>query len=122
MADSVILNASGVPEGQYSIKFLQGMVTRMGVGYHRYGSIDFHRADWLKTAEERVKKYQETGNTEWLMDAANFLMVEFMSPKHPDAHFRATEHSESPGYITPEGHRRTSTPEKPQTSYRREGD
>jgi hypothetical protein len=27
-------------------------------------------------------------------------MIEFMRPTHPNAHFRATESTESPGYIT----------------------
>lgn len=46
---------------------------------------------------ERLKKYEETGNTEWLVDAANFLMLEWKCPQHPEAHFRATNSDESPG-------------------------
>jgi hypothetical protein len=51
----------------------------------------------LENALIRTEKYKDTGNTEWLVDAANFLMFEFMYPKHRKAHFRATEGGESPG-------------------------
>lgn len=37
------------------------------------------------------------GNTEYLVDAANFLMIEFMHPAHPKAHYRATDKEGSPG-------------------------
>lgn len=42
-----------------------------------------------------VDKYIEMGNTEFLCDAANYLMFEFMYPQHEKAHFRATDSSES---------------------------
>jgi hypothetical protein len=31
------------------------------------------------------------------MDAGNCAMIEFMFPQHPNAHFRATDSTESPG-------------------------
>lgn len=49
------------------------------------------------TAEERLRLYRETDNTEWLVDLANFAMIEYMHPSHPQAHFRATGSNESPG-------------------------
>jgi len=45
----------------------------------------------------RMRKYAETGNTEWLIDAANFAMIEFMHPRHPHAHFTGTDDDASPG-------------------------
>jgi hypothetical protein len=39
------------------------------------------------------------GNAEYLVDAANFLMIEFMHPAHPAAHYRATDASGSPGRV-----------------------
>jgi hypothetical protein len=32
-----------------------------------------------------------------VIDLANYAMIEFMHPRHPEAHFRATESRESPG-------------------------
>jgi hypothetical protein len=37
------------------------------------------------------------GNTEYLIDAANYCMIEFLYPKHPDAFFRPTDSDESNG-------------------------
>lgn len=46
-----------------------------------------------------VNKYIATGNTEYLVDAANYAMFEFMYPQHPNAHFRATDSHESAGIV-----------------------
>lgn len=46
-----------------------------------------------------IKKYADTGNTEYLVDAANYAMFEFMYPQHPEAHFRATDSHESAGIV-----------------------
>lgn len=93
-------------DSEFSEPFVQGMRDRMQVSYHKYGPVADARDkfDFIQSCKDRLKKYQETGNTEWLMDAANFAMIEFMFPSHPDAHFRATESKESPGrYAFSEG-------------------
>jgi hypothetical protein len=41
----------------------------------------------------------EPGNAEYLVDAANFLMIEFMHPAHPNAHYAATDKEGSPGRV-----------------------
>jgi hypothetical protein len=33
------------------------------------------------------------------MDVANFAMIEFMLPRHPQAHFKGTDDDGSPGRI-----------------------
>ena len=43
------------------------------------------------------KDKQDTGNTENLLDAGNGLLVEFVYPDHPKAHFRSQSSEESPG-------------------------
>ena len=45
------------------------------------------------------KKYNSTGNTEYLVDASNYLMFEFMYPQHPKAHFKATDSKDSAGIV-----------------------
>jgi hypothetical protein len=85
---------------QYDEKFFEYMRNRMKVSFYKYGDIRDaypHKVDALANMWERVKKYKETGNTEWLVDAANFLMIEFMLPSIPGAEFRATDSNESPG-------------------------
>lgn len=39
----------------------------------------------------------KAGNTEYLIDAANFFMIEFNSPQAPKAKFVATDFMQSPG-------------------------
>lgn len=80
--------------------FWEKMKSRMKTSWYKYGNVENNypdKVDALKTMQERVKLYQETGNTEWLVDAANQLMIEFTYPSHPKAHFRATDSEESPG-------------------------
>lgn len=85
---------------EYSPDFFDGMKNRMLMSYHKYGPIKDaypHKVNALESLSQRINKYLETGNTEWLIDAANFCMIEFMLPSHPKAYFKATDSNESPG-------------------------
>ena len=53
--------------------------------------------DGILFVEHNLALYIETGNTAYLVEAANGAMYEYMHPKHPDAHYRATRSNESPG-------------------------
>jgi adenylate kinase family enzyme len=78
------------------------MADRMAVSWCKYGLVaDAYptRADAIASLHKRLEKYAETGNTEWLMDVANFAMIEFMRPRHSQAHFRGTDSHESPGRV-----------------------
>lgn len=84
------------------VQFLQRMVNRIIMSHFKYGPAKDQypeQAQALPNIYERVKMYEETGNTEWLVDAANFSMLEYMFPSHPDAHFRETDSDESPGIV-----------------------
>lgn len=86
--------------------FLGYMRNRMDQSRGKYGELSFEKAkltDQIRSMIARVKKYEQTGNTEWLVDAANFLMIEFLFPQHHEAHFRATSSSESPGVVLSDG-------------------
>jgi hypothetical protein len=96
---------AGAPT-QVSPEFLQGMTDRMAVSFHKYGDIrDAYPddVDAIQSLFQRLVRYEEDGNTEWLMDVANFAMIEFMFPRHRDAHYRATDSDESPGRIRTDG-------------------
>jgi hypothetical protein len=88
---------TSVPESEMNTEFLQGMIDRRAVGYHKYGSAFNKKSDYLRDIGLRVSKYINTGNTEWLMDVAVFAWLEFQRPSVEDAHFRATDSNESPG-------------------------
>lgn len=96
-----------VPVNQIDEMFIQGCLDRMATSYFKYGSTrapDWPRkANMLASAQLRINKYLETGNTEWLMDASNYIQIEFMNPAHPDAHFRSTDGDESPGNVMADG-------------------
>lgn len=86
---------------EYSEEFDRLRKNRVEVSYHKYGSAKDNFGQHLVNAIEShdlcIKKYQETGNTEYLLDAANYLMFEYMYPNRRDAYFKATNSSESAG-------------------------
>jgi hypothetical protein len=89
-----------LPATEFNEDFVQGMRDRCAVSFHKYGPVAVameNGADFMAALGKRLEKYKETGNTEWLMDVANYAMFEFMYPSHPQAHFRATDDDESPG-------------------------
>ena len=53
----------------------------------------------LPTMELCIEKYKKTGNTEYLCDAANYLMFEFTWPQVPGAYFKATDSKDSAGIV-----------------------
>jgi len=87
---------------EYSEEFDTLRKNRMVISYHKYGAMRANyktekAIDAIKSMEMRIQKYKDTGNTEFLVDAANFAMIEYIYPQHPKAHFRATDSGESPG-------------------------
>ena len=94
------------PETEYSPGFIQGMVNRMAVSYHKYGALEIaypHKLSALHTLDAAIAKYRESKNTEYLIDAANYLMIEFMHPSVDGAHFEGTDHDRSIGRMSNQG-------------------
>jgi len=93
------------------------MVNRMAVSHYKYGKIDGNApgVDELKSGLQRAAMYDtrylkskkiwkgctskplNTGNTENLLDTANFMLLEYLFPKHREAEFEAQPSSASPG-------------------------
>lgn len=88
---------------EYSEEFDRLRKNRVETSYYKYGPARKNFANWnvqaIPTMERCIKKYQETGNREYLLDAANYLMFEYMFPQHKKAHFRATSSDESAGIV-----------------------
>ena len=81
---------------EWSYKFEELQKKAMVMSYYKYGKINQnHKQDNLMDAvsnlKKRLERYEETGNTEFLVDVANFAMIEFMCPQHPKAHFKGTD-------------------------------
>lgn len=89
-----------VPTTEFSQQFLQGMLDRMAVSYAKYGAVaDAYprKVDALQSLQVRLQKYAQTGNMEYLMDAGNFAMIEFIAPGQEGAYYAPTDASGSPG-------------------------
>lgn len=100
------MQVRGAPDSEFSEPFVEGMRDRMAVSFHKYGLVRDgfpERVDVVASAKGRLTMYEKTGNGEWLIDAANFLMIETMAPRHMGYHFRGTDADESIGRVTAEG-------------------
>ena len=54
-------------------------------------------AQAYKCIRERLELYEKTHNTEYLVDVANFAMIEFKYPAFADAKYTPTDSDKSPG-------------------------
>lgn len=90
-------------ETEFDMRFVDLMQAAMSLSFYKYGVLAAgvpEKTDSLKSLEKRIAKYRETGNVEWLVDVANFAMMEFMHPAHPQAHYKPTDGLETPGIFT----------------------
>ncbi len=90
-------------ETEYSKQFDKLRENRVSVSFYKYGSAKNNFGDNLTSAIANISlclsKYSQTHNTEYLVDAANYCMFEFMYPKYEDAYFKATGSEDSAGIV-----------------------
>lgn len=89
-----------VPETEFSEDFIQGMADRMAVSYFKYGAAPEaypNKVNAIESLRKRLAKYESTKNLEWLIDVANFAMIEFMYPSLNKAYYKPTDSDKSPG-------------------------
>lgn len=85
-----------IKEMQISEDFLQKMRNRAMFAFFRYGGSNLTNGlvfDQVEEAGKKITRYLRTGNTENLVDAANYCMVAYMSDNHPDKHFESQDDS-----------------------------
>lgn len=86
---------------EYCDRFDELRQNRVALSYYKYGTavdnFGMGLVNALDSHDLCIKKYLATGNTEYLCDAANYLMFEFMYPQKDGAYFRATDSGESAG-------------------------
>ena len=70
--------------------FFQCMINRLLVGKHRHGKAD-RSQDYLFRLKGVLGHYERTGNQEFLVDVANYAMLECMHPSHPESHFESSD-------------------------------
>ena len=76
---------------EYSRDFDKKRLNAIKVSYHKYGPAKENfasgRVDAIASLRKKLSAYEKTGNTDYLVDVANYAMFEFMYPLHPNAHY-----------------------------------
>lgn len=99
--------SAGVPLTEFDPDFIVRMMSAMMVSFHKYGRVaDAYplKFDAASDVRARMSKYRQTGNKHYLVDAANFAMIEAMHPGR-EASFGSNDAADSPGRTTASGHR-----------------
>jgi hypothetical protein len=78
-------------ESEWSNEFETLMRNRLVVGGLRYGKFGKSSFRYMQSLRAHLESYEKTGNTERLVDIANYAMLEFAEPSHPRAHFKAVD-------------------------------
>ena len=84
-------------ETEWCLEFIELMRNRLIMGAFRYGTQEqqahkmIHRIESLR---KRLDAYEAEGNLEHLVDFAAIAMAEYMHPKHPHAHWAASDDAE----------------------------
>lgn len=90
-----------IESSEYSKEVDKMRYNRVEQSFHKYGSARNNFGDKLVNALESSKmcvdKYKQTKNKEYLLDAMNYLMFEFMYPQMDGVYFKATSSEESAG-------------------------
>ena len=82
---------------EWSDTFEMLMRNRLIMGAFRYGTQEqqcdkvIHRIESLR---KRLDDYEATGRLEHLIDFAAIAMAEYIHPKHPNAHWQASDDTE----------------------------
>lgn len=81
---------------EWSSEFEQLCRNRLIMAALRYGLLEEKKRsgskwDLLGAITEKIKLYSQTGNTEYLVDAANYCQLEFVCGQHPNKHFHALD-------------------------------
>ena len=79
---------------EWSPEFERLMRNRLVMGALRYGRIQDNRGKKylrVKDAIRRLNEYEEGGNLEHLVDAANLILLEFECGAHPKKHFNSVD-------------------------------
>ena len=84
----------------FSEEFVNKMRNAIEMSHYKYGWMSNtypELAQAVKCIQERLDLYNETHNTEYLIDIANFAMIEYKHPSYEDAKYTPTDSNKSPG-------------------------
>lgn len=82
---------------EYSERFDEIRKNMIVTSYYKFGPVKKnYTGNYLQaipSLKNKLADYEATGNTEFLADVANFAMIEFMYPQHPNGHYEGTDGS-----------------------------
>lgn len=84
----------------FSNEFIEKMKNAIETSHYKYGWASKtypELAQAWKCIAERLDMYNKTHNKEYLIDVANFAMLEYLYPAYGDAKYTPTDSSDSPG-------------------------
>jgi hypothetical protein len=94
--------SKAILQTEFSEEFVEWMKRAMTLSFYKYGKLKDaypNKIDAIASLKKRLEKYERDGNSEWLIDVANFAMIEFMHPRHEKAHFAAQSSEQSIGRV-----------------------
>lgn len=87
---------------EYSEEFDKLRKNRVNISFYKYGAARDNfasgRVDAIGSLELCLEKFKKTGNTEYLVDAANYAMFRYMYPMSNE-YFKATDSKDSAGTV-----------------------
>lgn len=87
-------------KSEYSEEFDRKRKNAVRVSFYKYGPSkeNFKKGmvDAIGSLKKNLKKFEETGNTEYLVDVANYAMFRFMYPQGNES-YRPTDSDQSAG-------------------------
>lgn len=106
-------NTEQILATEYSTEFDDKRKRAMVTSFYKYGRVgenyskrldttgkDYTMVQSIPTLKLCLQRYEETGNLDYLVDVANYAMIEYMFPQHKDAHYRAgTREKDSAGQV-----------------------
>ncbi len=94
------MTSAGIPASEFSPAFAVKMIQAMMVSHRKYGYVAKAyptKMDAMADIMTRRGSYRTHGNKWFLVDVANFAMIEAMHPRHPDSHWGENDAHNSPG-------------------------
>jgi len=91
------MNLEELRRTEWSKEFETLMRNRLVMGALRYGRLgakDKPKYDRVNEIKKRLKKYENSGNLEYLVDIANMALIEFVESNHVNKHFSAIDDGE----------------------------
>ena len=84
----------------FSDEFVKKMQNAIELSHEKYGWASKtypELAQAYKSIKKRLELYEDTHNKEYLVDIANFAMLEYLYPSFADAKYDPKDSNESPG-------------------------